>query len=100
MPRDILGGFLETVAAALRPRGKLFFVDGCREASSTACDHRLPAEGEQVTTRLLNDGRSFRIVKNFHDPGELAARCAAAGLKVRVRETATYFVYGVGERRG
>jgi hypothetical protein len=51
-------------------------------------------------TRRLNDGRAFEIVKNFHDPRLLAARCAAAGLDVDVRETATFFLYGAGRRAG
>jgi demethylmenaquinone methyltransferase/2-methoxy-6-polyprenyl-1,4-benzoquinol methylase len=49
-------------------------------------------------TRRLNDGREYQIVKNFYVPDALAARCAAAGLAVTVRETATYFIYGAGER--
>jgi hypothetical protein len=52
-----------------------------------------------MTTRRLNDGRTFQIVKNFYDPADLAARCAAAGLDVVVRETPTYFQYGSGARK-
>ncbi len=51
-------------------------------------------------TRRLNDGREFQIVKNFYEPGSLAQRCAAAGLDVDVRETATFFLYGAGRRAG
>ena len=49
-----------------------------------------------METRRLNDGREFQIVKNFHEPAALAARFAAVGLDVDVRETATYFIYGTG----
>lgn len=99
VPLERLDAFLATVAQALRPGGKLFFVDGRREPTSTAANHQLPDAGEQVMTRKLNDGRAFQIVKNFFDPAALAARCAAAGLDVDVRETATYFMYGVGTKR-
>lgn len=98
VPRERLDDFLRTVASALRPGGKVFFVDGRHESSSTATDHLLPTAEEQTMTRRLNDGREYQIVKNFYVPAALAARCAAAGLAVTVRETATYFIYGAGER--
>lgn len=99
VPLERLDAFLATVARALRPGGKVFFVDGRREPTSTANNHQLPDIGEQVMTRKLNDGRAYQIVKNFFDPAALAARCTAAGLEVEVRETATYFMYGVGAKR-
>ncbi|MHB8645843.1 MAG: class I SAM-dependent methyltransferase [Thermomicrobiales bacterium] len=99
VPTERLDGFLATVAGALRPGGTVFFVDGRREPMSTAADHLLPAQGAQVMTRKLNDGRAHQIVKNFYDPGTLAAQCARAGLDMHVRETATYFLYGTGTRR-
>lgn len=98
VPRERLDGFLSTVATALRPGGKVFFVDGRREPSATAPDHRLPEIGAQVMTRRLNDGREYEIVKNFYDPAALARQCANVGLDVTVRETPTYFIYGVGRR--
>jgi 2-polyprenyl-3-methyl-5-hydroxy-6-metoxy-1,4-benzoquinol methylase len=98
VPLERLDEFLRSVASMLRPGGKLFFVDGRREPSSTASNHQLPEADSQVMTRRLNDGRAFEIVKNFYDPVELAARCARAGLEVTVRETATYFLYGSGTR--
>ncbi len=98
VPDERLDPFLRTVAAALKPGGKVFFLDGQREPTSTAADHHLPPAGTQTMTRRLNDGREFQIVKNFYEPAALAARCAAAGLAVTVRETPTYFLYGVGSR--
>jgi trans-aconitate methyltransferase len=98
VPDERLDDFFGMVAAALRLGGKVWFVDGRREPSSTAVDHQLPEPGSQVMTRRLNDGRAFQIVKNFYDPRALAVRCAAAGLDVDVRETATFFLYGAGRR--
>ncbi len=98
VPRERLSGFLGMVATALRPGGKVFFVDGRREPSSTAADHVLPAAESQTMTRLLNDGQAFEIVKNFYEPAWLGERFREAGLDVAVRETATYFVYGTGTR--
>ena len=50
--------------------------------------------------RRVNDGRAFHIVKNFHEPDDLVARCAAAGLEITVQETASVFIFGMGSRRG
>lgn len=98
VPLERLDAFLEMVATALRRGGKFFFVDGRRELLSTAENHQLPDEGQQLMTRKLNDGRAFDIVKNFYDPAQLAERFARYGLRVMVRETATYFLYGYGEK--
>jgi demethylmenaquinone methyltransferase/2-methoxy-6-polyprenyl-1,4-benzoquinol methylase len=99
VPLERLGDFLVRVAHMLRPGGKVCFVDGRREQTSTASNHQLPDAGSQVMIRKLNDGREFRIVKNFYDPADLATRCASAGLDVDVRETPTYLIYGRGTRR-
>jgi 2-polyprenyl-3-methyl-5-hydroxy-6-metoxy-1,4-benzoquinol methylase len=98
VPTERLDAFLQVVAQSLHPGGKIFFVDGRREPTSTANNHQLPDEGQQVMTRKLNDGRAFQIVKNFYDPIALAARFANVGLHVTVSETATYFLYGYGTR--
>lgn len=98
IPTERLHAFLSTVAAALRPGGIFFFVDGRYEQTSTAVDHQLPEEGAQVMTRRLNDGREFQIVKNFYEPASLAASFAAVGLEAIVRETEAFFLYGYGTR--
>jgi ubiquinone/menaquinone biosynthesis C-methylase UbiE len=98
VPLERLDSFLDMLAAALRPGGEIFFVDGRREPTSTAANHQLPGKGEQLMTRKLNDGRAFEIVKNFHDPAALAGRFALHGLNVTVKETATYFLFGYGEK--
>jgi SAM-dependent methyltransferase len=98
VPEERLDWFLRTVASALTSRGQIYFVDGKRQPDSTAIDHDLPDPGTQVMTRCLNDGRAYRIVKNFWPAAELESRCHMAGLNVTVTETATYFQVGHGER--
>jgi demethylmenaquinone methyltransferase/2-methoxy-6-polyprenyl-1,4-benzoquinol methylase len=96
VPRGRLASFIETVARSLGPRGRVFFVDGKREPSSTATDHVLRDPSEELMTRRLNDRTEYRIVKNFWSAAELERRFARAGLRVDVRETELYFQYGVG----
>jgi 2-polyprenyl-3-methyl-5-hydroxy-6-metoxy-1,4-benzoquinol methylase len=98
IPLERIDAFLCKVASALRPGGKLFFVDNRREATATSPDQQLPAVNSQLTTRKLNDGRTFEIVKNFFEPTALAAQYQAAGLQVTVKTTANYFLYGLGHR--
>lgn len=98
VPLERLDGFLRSVASMLRPGGKVFFVDGRKEPTSTAINHQLPEQDSQVMIRALNNGQTFEIVKNFYDPVDLATRCTRAGLDVTIHETATYFLYGKGTR--
>lgn len=97
VPPDRFRGFWETVSRALRPGGRVFFLDSLREEASTATDHQLPAEECTTLTRRLNDGREFRIVKVFHDPGSLAGRLRESGWKVRTGTTGKFFFFGTAE---
>jgi SAM-dependent methyltransferase len=90
--------FWQMAARALKPGGRVFFVDSRRESTSTARDHNLQALDSVISTRKLNDGREFDVVKVFYEPAELAARLAGIGWWFEVRETPSYFIYGHGMR--
>jgi 2-polyprenyl-3-methyl-5-hydroxy-6-metoxy-1,4-benzoquinol methylase len=96
VPREKLADFLSLVSHSLRPAGKVFFLDGLREESSTAVDHQLPYEKSQVMTRILNDRQSFDIVKVFYQAGELVEAGKQAGLAIHIDQTPTYFYFGSG----
>lgn len=96
VPRERLIDFLRKVNAVLRPSGKLFFLDGLRQESSTANDHQLPLEDSQVVSRKLNDSQSFSIVKVFYPANELVEAFEQAGLGITVGQTPTYFYFGSG----
>jgi demethylmenaquinone methyltransferase/2-methoxy-6-polyprenyl-1,4-benzoquinol methylase len=89
VPLERLDDFLRSVRTMLRPGGKVFFVDGRRELTSTAINHQLPAQESQTSIRTLNNGKTFEIVKNFYVPNKLAAQCNRLGFDITVRETAT-----------
>jgi len=99
VPDDRLGAFLATVASALRPGGRVFWVDSRREGTATAPDQPLPPVEEEVMTRHLNDGRTFQVIKRFRSGPDYEAAFARHGIDLTVRETPTYFQYAIGERR-
>ena len=96
VPRDRLGTFFGSCREALFDGAPLFFLDGLRVHESTATDHVLPDEQNEVMVRKLNDGREFRIVKNFHEPAELTDLAGAAGFDLTMHRTDTFFQFGVG----
>lgn len=100
VPRARLTKFAQLVANACRPGAVVFFVDSLREHTSTAVEHRLPREGEELMVRQLDDGTRFTIVKAFHPDDLLSQVFREAGIMMHIRHTATYYQYGVGRFEG
>jgi ubiquinone/menaquinone biosynthesis C-methylase UbiE len=109
VPPAMLYEFIGTLAGALKPGGKLFFVDSLLEPTSSArgqtgdLSKREQASGlpksEQVTMRRrLNDGREFEIIKVFYDPHDLIERFGAHNIPVTVKKTDSFFLYGWGTK--
>ena len=96
VPESRFEAFWDRVRNALRPGGRVFFVDSARSELSGAADHAPVVGGEETTTRRLSDGSEFRVVKRFYEPGELERRLAALGWDVQVRATEEFFIYGSG----
>lgn len=94
VPPERLEDFWRRVRAALRPGGRAFFVDSARDSRITSRDQRIPAEGDPVMERTLEDGRRFRVVKIFYEPAALERRLAALGWEAAVRSSGEFFVYG------
>jgi len=99
VPEDRFEGFWGMVGRAVKPGGRVFFIDSARTERSTAADHVLPGSGDDTMTRRLDDGREFQIVKRFYDPGELEARLGELGWEASVGATAEFFIYGTAARR-
>ena len=99
VPEERFAAFWEAVRTALRPGGRVFFIDSARASGSTAKQDRLPPEDEDVMTRSLNDGREFRIVKRYYQPRRLEQRLAQLGWRMEVQSTGEYFIYGAGAPR-
>jgi ubiquinone/menaquinone biosynthesis C-methylase UbiE len=96
VPGQYFEKFWHTVRRALKPGGRVFFVDSKPELSTTARNQDLGDARSGTVTRRLNDGREYQIVKIFHKSEDLEKMLKQAGWQVRVKETALYFQYGEG----
>ena len=97
VPPGRFAAFWDLVRSALRPGGRVFFVDSLRTETWAEKKSAGRAPSGHTTLRRLNDGREFRIVKVFYDPVELEARLASMGWRFSVRKTDRHLLYGFGE---
>ena len=98
VPADRLAAFLEAVYAALKPGGRLFFLDSraldrSRKRTGTA------DLGGELQRRALKDGRQYDIVKVYYDPADLSAFLTARGFDISVQATDNFFIYADGRKR-
>ncbi len=96
VPPERFESFWQLVRSCLHDHGRVFFIDSLYTPTSTARDHRLHAPQSTTVTRRLNDGRTFDIVKIFHEPKALEAKLQNLGWTIKVKSTGQYFLYGNG----
>jgi 2-polyprenyl-3-methyl-5-hydroxy-6-metoxy-1,4-benzoquinol methylase len=92
VPHAQFEAFWSMVRRALKPLGKVFFVDTLAAPDATARDQHLEPDG--IVERRLNDGRTFRIVKIFYEPSSVALRLTELGWAAAVKATPNFFIYG------
>jgi demethylmenaquinone methyltransferase/2-methoxy-6-polyprenyl-1,4-benzoquinol methylase len=93
VPAERFEAFWSLVRAALRPGGRVFWVDSLSDPTATARD-QAPLDQSGVVRRRLNDGREYRIVKMFYEPRALERRLAELGFTGWVQSSGTFFHYG------
>jgi ubiquinone/menaquinone biosynthesis C-methylase UbiE len=98
VPPERFEAFRKLAADALKPGGRVFFIDSQYDSTSTAKDHQLTEKQSTRAVRKLNEGRQFQIVKVFYDIAELSGRLKELGWNCMVETTENYFFYGYGER--
>jgi 2-polyprenyl-3-methyl-5-hydroxy-6-metoxy-1,4-benzoquinol methylase len=94
VPVERFPAFWEMVAGALKPGGRVLFIDSARTETSTAADHVLPDDGNDTMTRKLDDGREFQIIKRFYDAAGLTEALAELGWNASLGTTDEFFIYG------
>ena len=95
VPLELFAQFWSRVADALRPGGRVFFVD---DAYRTP-EELIEGEASSVIQRRLSDGTAYRAVKVPHRPAELQERLSRLGWQIDVTPTAGPFYWGAGGRR-
>jgi hypothetical protein len=89
--------FLDLAASWLAPAGRIALIDSLPDPRSGAVDHEPPA-GDR-STRRLDDGREFSIVKVHRSPDEIAAELSTAGfVDIQVTTTGRFFVLATARR--
>ena len=97
VPADRLSPFLETVRRALKPGGRLFFVDSGKVDRSPS--HTGTANlGGELQRRVLKDGRQFDIVKIYYEPAELTTALRKHGFDIEVQSSGNFFIYADGRK--
>jgi len=97
VPPSRFDAFWERLRQVVAPGGTVFLVDNrdCRESST----RNRPLDGDRMTERrVLNDGRTFEIVKVFWDAARLNRRLEPLGWRGDFRVSEHFFVYGTASR--
>jgi demethylmenaquinone methyltransferase/2-methoxy-6-polyprenyl-1,4-benzoquinol methylase len=97
VPDPLFESFWRMVAGAIKPGGRVFFIDSRYDPTSTAINQQLGTPESKTSVRRLNDGREFKIIKIFYDRDKLSERLSQSGWQTRIHETAHYFLYGEGK---
>jgi SAM-dependent methyltransferase len=93
VPPEGFDRFWATVRAALAPAGRVFFVDELEDAwkygdpfrEIFAIDPSVP-----VVYRSVSDGRIFRVVKVYWNPGDLGSKLAALGWNTEIHTSGPF----------
>lgn len=85
--------FWNKIRSALKPEGRIFFIDSLPEPTATASNQTFDKENF-TNIRKLNNEREFSMVKIFYDPKKLQDKLLNLGWHVEVKTTSKYFFYG------
>ena len=97
VPRPVFDDFWHLVAACLRPKGRVCFLDTGMEA---VLGEDLVAErGTSLARRRLRDGRDYRVVKEPWSAADLELALRERGWDATVSVMADRFLWGTAQRR-
>lgn len=94
VPPTSFDRFWALIGQALGSEGRIFFVDEVKDAwrnEDLLREEVAHGLSMPIVRRRLRDGQTFRVVKVFWDPAELAARLRDLGWDVTVHSTGPFF---------
>ena len=97
VPMSKFTSFWQMVEGALKPNGRVFFIDSLFTQGSTAKNH-VPLNKQGYAERKLNNGRIYQIVKVFHEPTQLQKSLQSLGWLGSINRTENYFFHGLFSR--
>jgi hypothetical protein len=92
VPREGLPQFLESLQRALAPAARFVFVDNRYVPGSSTPVSREDIQGNTYQERILRDGTTYEVMKNFPTEDELREALAPVGRKVEVLELPYYWL--------
>lgn len=95
VPHERFESFWATVAGALKPDGRVLFIDDGYRTE----DELIEGPGSSTIRRTLGDGSTYRVVKVPHAPAELEAALRRLGWDIAVSTTSGPFYWGAGRRQ-
>jgi trans-aconitate methyltransferase len=96
VPADRFEEFWRSLAGLLAPGGRVLFID---EHVDEAGKESYLADRDEVVERRLNDGTTYRVIKNFVDPAELAARLRRLGWACAIDRVGADWIRGEASLR-
>jgi demethylmenaquinone methyltransferase/2-methoxy-6-polyprenyl-1,4-benzoquinol methylase len=93
VPASRFVGFWSWVADALKPTGRVFFVEARKSDIESGSPYLVSGVGT-VTDRQLRDGQAFHLIENRYTPEDLQARLLRMGWQGSVRAAGTYSLVG------
>jgi SAM-dependent methyltransferase len=91
VPASRFGQFWQLLGSLLASDGRVLFID---EHVDERGKEAYLAGRDEVVERTLNDGSTFRVIKNFVDPAELESRLRELGWDCVIRRDGSDWVYG------
>lgn len=94
VPPSRFDGFWDLVRRALKPDGRVFFVDekeGAWRMEEALHEEFIEHPSVPLVRRPGDEGKSYRVIKVFWDPSELATRLGTLGWNVKVGTSGPFF---------
>jgi len=95
VPSSKLDQVVSKVSQSLKPGGRVFFVD---QLDSGRKDETMDRQGGEIVTRILDDGREFKIFKHFYSLDEIKKCFARNGIQTKISVTPTHFFFVSGKK--